>query len=81
MEKSFLINIIFRNFLTFVYTTFLICFQMERDNRNKSFFIWIEEIWEEIEIQFYRIIGAIFFFLIYFIFQPLWMRPLDSSFF
>ncbi len=49
---------------------------MERDSRNKSFFIWIEEIWEEIEIQIYGIIGAIFFFvLIYFIFQPLWMRP------
>jgi len=49
---------------------------MERDSRNKSFFIWIEEIWEEIEVQIYGIIGAIFFFvLIYFIFQPLWMRP------
>ncbi len=49
---------------------------MERDSRNKSFFIWIEEIWEEIEVQIYGIIGAIFFFvLIYFIFQPLWIRP------
>jgi len=47
---------------------------MERDSRNKSLFIWIEEIWEEIEVQFYGIIGAIFFFgVIYFIFQPHWM--------
>ena len=47
---------------------------MERDKKNNSFFIWIEEIWEEIEVQFYGIIGAIFFFVvIYFIFQPLWM--------
>ena len=54
---------------------------MERDSRNKTFFIWIEDIWEEIEAQFYGIIGAIFFFvLIYFIFQPLWMRPVIDLF-
>ena len=54
---------------------------MERDSKNKSFFIWIEEIWEEIEVQFYGIIGAIFFFvLIYFIFQPHWMRPVIDLF-
>ena len=54
---------------------------MERDSKNKSFFIWIEEIWEEIEVQFYGIIGAIFFFvLIYFTFQPLWMRPVIDLF-
>ena len=51
------------------------------ENKNKSFFIWIEEILEEIEVQFYGIIGAIFFFaLIYFIFQPLWMRPIIDLF-
>ena len=50
---------------------------MERESKNKSFNIWIEEIWEEIEVQFYGITGAIFFFvIIYFIFQPSWMRPL-----
>ena len=54
---------------------------MERDSKNKSFFIWIEEIWEEIEVQFYGIIGAAFFFvIIYFIFQPLWMRPVFELF-
>tara|TARA_Y100001968_G_scaffold311684_1_gene334030 strand:- start:261 stop:425 length:165 start_codon:yes stop_codon:yes gene_type:complete len=48
---------------------------MERDGKNKSFFIWIEEIWEEIEVQFYGIIGAILFFVvIYFVFHPIWMR-------
>ena len=48
---------------------------MERDSKNKSFFVWIEEIREEIEVQFYGIIGAIFFFvIIYVIFQPLWMK-------
>ena len=55
---------------------------MERESKNKSFFIWIEEIWEEIEIQFYGIIGAIFFFaLIYFIFKPQWMRLVFDIFF
>ena len=54
---------------------------MERDNQNKSFFLWIEEIWEEIEVQFYGIVGAIFFFvIIYVIFQPLWMRPVFELF-
>ena len=54
---------------------------MDRDSKNKSLFIWIEEIWEEIEVQFYGIIGAIFFFvIIYFIFQPLWMRPIFDLF-
>ena len=48
---------------------------MEKESKNKSFLIWIEEIWEELEVQFYGILGAIFFFiLIYFIFKPLWMR-------
>ena len=47
---------------------------MERESENKSFFIWIEEIWEEIEVQIYGIIGAIFFFcVIYFISQPHWI--------
>ena len=54
---------------------------MKGDSKYKSFFIWIEEIWEEIEVQFYGIIGAIFFFfIIYFIFQPLWMRPIFDLF-
>ena len=54
---------------------------MKRENKNKSFFIWIEEIWEEIEVQFYGIIGSIFFFVvIYFIFQPSWMRPVFDLF-
>ena len=54
---------------------------MERDSKNKTFLIWIEEIWEEIEIQFYGIIGAIFFFIaIYLIFHPLWMKPLIDLF-
>ncbi len=36
---------------------------MERESKNKSFLIWIEDIWEEIEVQIYGIIGAIFFIL------------------
>ena len=57
-----------------VYNQVLINLSMDRESRNKSFFIWIEEIWEEVEVQFYGIIGAIFFFvLIYFIFHPPWM--------
>ncbi len=54
---------------------------MGRDSKNKPLFIWIEEIWEEIEVQFYGIIWAIFFFaVIYLIFQPLWMRPVIDLF-
>tara|TARA_Y100001968_G_scaffold330305_1_gene381815 strand:+ start:1845 stop:2030 length:186 start_codon:yes stop_codon:yes gene_type:complete len=54
---------------------------MKRDTKIESFFIWVEEIWEQIETQFFGIIGAIFFFfLIYFIFHPLWMRPLFDFF-
>ena len=48
---------------------------MERESKNKSFLIWIEEIWEEIEVQIYVIIVAILFFgVIYFIFQPYLMK-------
>ena len=54
---------------------------MERESKNKSFLICIEDIWEEIEVQIYGIIGAIFFFcVIYFIFQPHWMSPIFDLF-
>ena len=54
---------------------------MEKESKNKSFLIWIEDIWEEIEVQIYGIIGAIFFFgIIYFIFQPHWMSPIFDLF-
>ena len=49
---------------------------MERESKKNFFLIWIEDIWEEIEVQIYGIVGAIFFFcVIYFIFQPHWMSP------
>ena len=55
---------------------------MEGESKNNSFLIWIEEIWEEIEVQIYGIIGAIFFFcVIYFIFQPDWIRNVFDLFF
>tara|TARA_B100000945_G_C19860782_1_gene358298 strand:+ start:269 stop:457 length:189 start_codon:yes stop_codon:yes gene_type:complete len=54
---------------------------MERENKNKTLIIWVEEVWEEIEIQIYGIICAIFFFgLIYFIFQPHWMSKVFDLF-
>ena len=54
---------------------------MEGESKNNSFLIWIEEIWEEIEVQIYGIIGALFFFfVIYFIFQPHWMSPVYDLF-
>ena len=54
---------------------------MERESKNKSFLIWIEEIWEEIEVQIYGLVGAIFFFcFIYFIFKPHWMNPIFDLF-
>ena len=46
---------------------------MKRKKQNKSLIIWIADIWEEIEIQLYGVIGAILFFvLVYFIFKPSW---------
>ncbi len=54
---------------------------MERESKNKSFLIWIEEIWEEIEVQIYGIVAALFFFgLIYFIFHPHWMTKVFEIF-
>tara|TARA_B100000579_G_scaffold14339_1_gene10255 strand:- start:212 stop:400 length:189 start_codon:yes stop_codon:yes gene_type:complete len=54
---------------------------MERESKNKSYLIWIEEIWEEIEVQIYGIIGSIFFFVvIYFIFRPHWMIQVFNLF-
>ena len=54
---------------------------MKKEDRNKLFCTWLEDIWEEIEVQFYGIIGAIFFFLLlYFFFHPNWMRSLIDSF-
>ena len=50
---------------------------MKRENNFKLIINWIEEIWEEIQIQFYGITGAIMFFiLLYVFFHPLWMRAL-----
>ena len=54
---------------------------MEKESKNKSFLFWIEEIWEEIEVQFYGITASIFFFiLIYLIFKPHWMRAVFDLF-
>ena len=54
---------------------------MNKESNNKSFIAWLEDIWEEIEIQFYGITGAIFFFvLVYIFFKPNWMRPLINFF-
>ena len=48
---------------------------MVREGKNKSFLNWIEEILEEVEVQFYGIMGAIIFFvLFYFVFKPSWMK-------
>ena len=49
---------------------------MKRES-NKSLINWVEDIWDEIQIQFYGIIGAILLFvLVYLLFHPPWMRPL-----
>ena len=54
---------------------------MGRESKTNSFYSWIEDIWEEIEIQLYGIIGAILFFvLIYIIFHPVWMRAVFDLF-
>ncbi len=50
---------------------------MVKERKNSSILIWIEEFWEEIEVQLYGIIGAILFFIIvYLIFQPPWMKAI-----
>ena len=55
---------------------------MKKEIRNKTFVILLEEVWEEIEVQFYGIIGAIFFFiLVYLIFQPPWIKAALHIFF
>ena len=54
---------------------------MKREIKIKTFIIWLEEFLEEVEIQFYGIIGAIIFFILfYFIFHPFWMKPLFNIF-
>ncbi len=54
---------------------------MKRESKIKLITNWLDEIWEEIEIQFYGIIGALsFFILIYFLFHPTWMKPLIDFF-
>ena len=55
---------------------------MRRENNNKSISDWLEDIGEEIEIQFYGIIGAIFFFvLIYLLLKPSWMSSVIEFFY
>ena len=55
---------------------------MNRKTDNKSFFIWLNEIWEEMEVQFYGITGATFFFvLLYLIFHPPWMTSMIDFFY
>ena len=49
---------------------------MKKERKIKLLTNWLDEIWEEIEIQFIGIIGALSFFIfIYFWFHPSWMRP------
>ena len=54
---------------------------MKKESDFKLFITWLEEVWEEIEIQFYGIAGSILFFVIvYLFFQPPWMKPLIDFF-
>ena len=55
---------------------------MKKERKIKLLTNWLDEIWEEVEIQFYGIIGALSFFIfIYLLFHPTWMKPLiDFSF-
>ena len=55
---------------------------MNKYNKFELFILWLEEIWEEIEVQFYGIIGAMLFFLfVYLFFQPNWMQPAIDFFY
>jgi len=55
---------------------------MREKNKNSSFITWFEDIWEEVEVQFYGITGAIMFFgLVYLFFKPTWMEPLVDFFY
>ena len=54
---------------------------MVKESKNKSFLNWIEDILEELEVQFYGITGAIIFFIVlYFIFKPFWMKTVFDVF-
>ena len=55
---------------------------MERGENNRLFFFeWVEDIWEEISIQFFGITAAIIFFVVvYFLFHPRWMKTLIDLF-
>ena len=49
---------------------------MSKESNSKTFITWLEEIWEEVEIQFFGIIGSLFFFfIVYEFFHPSWMTP------
>ena len=55
---------------------------MKRESKIKIFSTWVDEIWEEVEIQFYGILGAIIFFIVvYLFFHPSWMKPLIDFFY
>ena len=55
---------------------------MNREINYKILIAWLEDIWEEMEIQFYGIGGAIvFFLLVYLFFHPSWMSPLIKFFY
>ena len=44
---------------------------MKRESKSKTLILWIEEIWEEVVMQFYGITFSIFAFIfIYYIFHP-----------
>mgnify|MGYP001452080815 CR=1 FL=1 len=54
---------------------------MKRENNNKLVMNWLEDIWEEVAIQFHGItVALVFFLLVYLIFDPSWMRPLKNFF-
>jgi Na+/H+ antiporter NhaC len=51
-------------------------------NTDNQILTWLDEIREEIEINFYGIAFAlIFFFIVYLFFDPPWMSPLINYFY
>jgi len=61
--------------------SWILYFSMQKESKIKLLNNWLEEIWEEIEIQFFGIIGALLFFiLIYLFFHPTCMKPVIDFF-
>ena len=80
-KTIFFLNIILE-ILLIIYIGLNFYLLMKKEINFKLFIICLEEVLEEIEIQFYGIASSIFFYVIvYLFFHPPWMKPLIDFFY